>query len=106
MCFSSWAWFRQPDWLELFVAAREQHGDTLYGSTASHLYRLLFRGTGFMCKAKHIQEYPVTVSTKIESFDFESGPDSLTQRMLRKGEAPSSPSFSAGSAIPSLSASR
>lgn len=86
MCFSSYAWFRQKDWMERFIRARTELGDTLYGSTASGQNRLHFRGTGFMCKAKHIQAYSVTVTTKIESFDFESGPDSLTQRMLRQGE--------------------
>jgi hypothetical protein len=86
MCFSSYAWFKQPGWLEFFVRARNKHGDTLYGSTANKQYHLHIRGTGFMCKAKHIQEYPVTVTTKIESFDFESGAQSLTQRMLANGE--------------------
>lgn len=86
MCFSSYAWFRQHGWLEEYVKAREIYGDTLYGAMASKQYRLHVRGTGFMCKAKHIQEYPVTVTTKVESFDFESGPNSLTMRMLAKGE--------------------
>lgn len=86
MCFSSYAWFRQPGWFEHFIRAREQHGDTLYGSMANAQYRLHIRGTGFMCKAKHVQDYPVKVTSKMESFDFESGAGSLTQRILATRE--------------------
>lgn len=84
MCFSSWAWFDRPGWLAAFAKARDVHGDALYGSTASHERRPHIRGTGFFCSAQTFQRYPRLVDSRRESFEFESGIDSLTMQCIHR----------------------
>jgi len=85
MCFSTWAHFKEKDWFTAFVKAREQYGDTLYGSTCSPENGFHIRGTGFMCKAIHVQHYPTVVSNRTLSRQFESGPTCLTARLQELG---------------------
>ena len=85
MCFSSWAYFRQEGWLRAFVEARKIHGDALYGSTASFENNPHIRGTGFFVRCERMHRYPHGVNSRDESFEFESGPDSLTQWCIRQG---------------------
>lgn len=84
MCFSSWGHFRQRGWLKAFAQARGQHGDGLYGSTASFERSPHVRGTGFMVRCGRLRDYPHRVDTREESFEFEAGPESLTYWFRRR----------------------
>lgn len=85
MCFSSLTWLWRPGWLASFVAAREAHGDALYGSTASYENGPHIRSTGFMARAEHLRQYAPVVTSKAECMAFESGASSLTARFIQAG---------------------
>ncbi len=85
MCFSSWAHFRRQGWLRAFVEARAIHGDGLYGSTSSFERNPHIRGTGFFIRCERIHRYPHGCNSREELFEFEAGPDSLSQWCIRKG---------------------
>ncbi|MDQ0391127.1 hypothetical protein J3R73_000919 [Labrys monachus] len=85
MCFSSWAHFNRRGWLRAFVDARTKFGDGLYGSTSSFERNPHIRGTGFFVRCERMHRYPHGCNSKEESWEFESGPDSLSQWCLRQG---------------------
>lgn len=85
MCFSSWAHFRQRGWLKAFVEARDAFGDGLFGSTTSFERNAHVRGTGFFVRCERIHRYPFGCNSREESFEFESGPNSLTLWCRKQG---------------------
>lgn len=78
ICFSSWAYFTQPGWLERYRWAIVSGNDSLYGSMSSMENGPHLRGTGYCCNAKSFCEYPNKAMTREQSFTVESGPGSLT----------------------------
>ncbi|MDQ0392054.1 hypothetical protein [Labrys monachus] len=85
MCLSSTSYARSPSWLKAFVAARDENGDGLYGSTSSFEYSAHIRTTGFFMRVARLREYPRICTTREECLAFESGQDSITNSVRARG---------------------
>lgn len=85
MAFSSWAHFRRRGWLKDFAKARDEHGDGLYASTVSFENSPHVRGTGYFLRCGRFQRYPYGINSRIETFKWEWGPNSLTKWFIREG---------------------
>ena len=78
ICFSSWAHFAGPKWLERYQTAIRTHGDSLYGSMTSDESARHIRGTGYCLRVESYLQYPHLIDSRQKTFDAEFGPDSLT----------------------------
>lgn len=85
MGLSSWAHFRRRGWLRAFAEARDMHGDGLYGSTISLENSPHIRGTGYFLRCGRFQRYPHGINSRLDTFKWEWGPDSLTTWFRRQG---------------------
>ncbi len=85
MCFATTAHFRRKGWLRSFVEARDSYGDGLYGSTSCFAYSQHIRTNGFFIRCERMHRYPHGCNSRKECFDFELGPDLLSQWCIREG---------------------
>lgn len=71
--------FKRAGWLKRMKDAFVEHGEALYGASASYERDPHIRSTAFWCRPEVVRSYPKTVRTYEERYEFEASPQSLTR---------------------------
>jgi len=72
VCFNSSTYVTGNGWLKRFVAAVEEHGDGLYGPLTSYEIIPHVRTPCMIFQPKIINDYPIEVSSRDDTYRFES----------------------------------
>lgn len=88
--FTTSVYFKNPGWLRHMVNAVERKGDGLYGCMGNRgvpQFKVFphVRTTGFFIRPKLMNEYPRVITTKEGRYEFEHGPNCLSEWLKGKG---------------------
>lgn len=79
--FGSNVYFFRRGWLHRMMEARKRHGMGLYCAQTSFEVTPHFHTTGFWCDRFLIEEYPYSIVTKEDRYDFEHGRANLSMNV-------------------------
>lgn len=99
LLFMSWSRILAPNWMRYFLKAFEDENVGIAGATGGYErwnYRDLslpfpnvsIRTTGFMMRRTQYCELAQNITTRDQELAFESGADSLTKQIMRRGLRP------------------
>ena len=94
VCANARVYFTRPGWLRRFVDARAEHGEGLYGATASYEslpyvpgeFNPHIRTSFYGCNPSTFRQFPFRVESREDCFKFESGAWSFTRWFEERGE--------------------
>ncbi|MDY0340247.1 MAG: methyltransferase domain-containing protein [Coriobacteriia bacterium] len=78
-CFGTYTYFTRSGWLERMSQVFEEHGDGLYGASASYEVTPHIRTAGFWCDPELLMSYPLRIRTYRDRYEFEHGGLSITR---------------------------
>jgi hypothetical protein len=93
VCANAGVYFHRAGWLRRFAEARMEHGEGLYGASASYEPSPFVQGrlnphirTSFYgCNPETFRQYPFKIDSREKSFKFEAGEWSFTQWFEQQG---------------------
>ena len=94
VCANARVYFKRAGWLRRFVDARMEHGDGLYGATASYEslpyapgeFNPHIRTSFYGCNPSTFRQFPFRIGSREDCFKFESGAWSFTRWFEERGE--------------------
>lgn len=84
LCCGESIHFHKAGWLRRLVQAWQKIGPGMYGSLSSNLVRPHLNTTGFCSPPILLAQYPRTVSSKGERYEFEHGENSFWRMVSRR----------------------
>lgn len=94
VCANAGVYLSRPGWLRRFVDARVQHGEGLYGTTASYEslpyvpgeFNPHIRTSFYGCNPNTFRQFPFRIESREDCLKFESGAWSFTRWFEERGE--------------------
>jgi glycosyltransferase involved in cell wall biosynthesis len=94
VCANARVYFSRPGWLRRFVDARVEHGEGLYGATASYEslpytpgeFNPHIRTSFYGCNPSTFRQFPFRIESREDCFTFESGAWNFTRWFEERGE--------------------
>ncbi len=94
VCANARVYLKRPGWLRRFVDARVEHGEGLYGATASYEslpyvpgeFNPHIRTSFYGCNPTTFRQFPFRIESREDCFKFESGAWSFTRWFEKRGE--------------------
>lgn len=85
VCCGESIYFHRKGWLKRLVEAWEKVGPGMYGSLSSNLVRTHLNTTGFCAPPIILAQYPKTVSSRADRYEFEHGQQAFWRRVALRG---------------------
>lgn len=73
LCLGANCYFHRAGWLERLLQAWVEHGPGIYCTSTSYEATVHFNTTGFLCARALLANYPYTMITKNDRYNFEHG---------------------------------
>jgi glycosyltransferase involved in cell wall biosynthesis len=94
VCANARVYLSRPGWLRRFVDARAEHGEGLYGATASYEslpyvpgeFNPHIRTSFYGCNPSTFRQFPFRIESREDCFKFESGAWNFTRWFEERGE--------------------
>lgn len=85
LCLGESNYFHRAGWLARLLEAWNRYGPGMYGPYSSNAVRAHLNTTAFCCSPQILQDYPVSVRTRQDRYEFEHGEHSLWRRTAMRG---------------------
>lgn len=85
LCIGGQGHVKRAGWMIRMVEAWQKHGEGFYGSLSSYEVSPHLNTSGFWSSPRILQQYPITVTTFQQRYNFEHGPDACWRMALNMG---------------------